>query len=307
MSDNNKEIIPCLWYNDVADEAVEFYKSVFGNVEVKHTDHYTEAGKEDHGHQAGTVVTIDFSIYGKNFIALNGGPYFKFTPATSFFVNCESVDEVKELAAKLSEDAEILMALGEYPFSKQYVWLNDKFGLSWQIIFKENAQKEKIIPSLMFSGDKSGKAKEAVSFYTSVFEDSRVGDISEYDEESAPTPDAIGKIAYGEFILQGNTFAIMDSPMQHEFTTTPAVSFTVTCETQEEIDYYWGKLSAVPKAEQCGWLEDKYGISWQIVPNALNTMLRQGSTQQREQVTAAYMQMKKFDIAALEEVFAQSK
>ena len=300
----SKQIIPNLWLDDTAKELVEYYTTVFEDVKVSHTDYYTEAGKEHHGHEAGAVLTVEFTIFGKQFVALNGGPVFKMTPANSFFVRCSSIEETEALWNKLTPDATILMPMDEYPFSRAYGWLNDKFGVSWQIITNEEPSEQRIIPSLMFVGKNAGRAHEAIDFYTSIFPDSSTGPISTYDESTMPDmPNASGQIAYGEFTLGSSTFAIMDSPIEHDFDFTAGVSYMVTCDTQEEIDDIWSKLSAVPEAEQCGWLVDKFGISWQIVPKALSEMLSQGNPEQVKSVTTAYMQMKKFDIAQLEEAY----
>jgi predicted 3-demethylubiquinone-9 3-methyltransferase (glyoxalase superfamily) len=97
----------------------------------------------------------------------------------------------------------------------------------------------------------------------------------------------------------------MDSSGPHEFIFNEAISFVVSCEDQKEIDYYWEKLSAVPESEQCGWLKDKYGVSWQIVPSAMNKMLSTGTKEQVDRVTQAFLKMKKFDIAKLEEAYEE--
>jgi len=115
-----------------------------------------------------------------------------------------------------------------------------------------------------------------------------------------------GFIKHSRFTLDGQNFMAMDSSLQHDFSFNEAVSFIVSCETQEQIDYYWGKLSAVPEAEQCGWLKDKYGVSWQIVPTAMNEMMASGNKEKIARVTQAFLKMKKFDIEALKRAFDQA-
>ncbi len=296
-----KHIVPNLWFNDQAEEAAGFYIAAFENARVTRTDYYTDAGKEQHGHQAGQVMTVEFEIEGMRFVGINGGSVFSITPAISFFVRCSSADEVDKLWGKLSDDAKVLMPLDTYPFSKRYGWLSDKFGVSWQIILAEGEITQKIVPSLMFTQHVCGKAEEAMNFYTSILPDSAVGSIARY--QASQGPDKEGSVSYGEFTLLGQQLASMDSAQAHEFTFTPGVSLLVECETQEEIDTYWQKLSALPEAEACGWLQDKYGVSWQISPAVLNDMLKQGTPEQVERVTAAFMQMKKFDIAKLQRVY----
>lgn len=158
--------------------------------------------------------------------------------------------------------------------------------------------KKKIVPSLWFNGN----AKEAVDFYLSVFRDGRIIDIDYYTDVGEDiTGHKKGDVVTIAFKMRGTSFiAINAGP---EFSFSPAVSFMVECETQEEIDHFWNALSADPQAEQCGWLRDKYGLSWQIVPSMLKNLLMKGTPSQRKKVTEKFMAMKKFVIADLEEVF----
>src|SRR5687768_7364227 len=105
-------------------------------------------------------------------------------------------------------------------------------------------------------------------------------------------------------MLEGQWFAGMDSAHEHHFKFNEAVSLMVNCDTQQEIDYYWQKLSAVPQAEQCDWLKDKYGLSWQIVPTELDEMMRSGTPEQTARVTQAFLKMKKFNLAELRRAYA---
>jgi len=118
-------------------------------------------------------------------------------------------------------------------------------------------------------------------------------------------PDKEDTVRYAQFALLGQEFGAMDSAREHKFAFNEAISFIVPCDTQEEIDYYWGKLSADPKAEQCGWLKDKYGLSWQIVPTAMNEMMKDKDEKRRARVTEAFLKMKKVDIAKLKEAYQQ--
>lgn len=108
---------------------------------------------------------------------------------------------------------------------------------------------------------------------------------------------------FSDFMLGGQWFAAMDSAREHKFAFNEAISLLIPCETQEEIDYYWGKLSADPKAEQCGWLKDRYGLSWQVWPTAMGEMMTKGTPEQVARVTRAFLPMKKFDIAALKRAY----
>jgi predicted 3-demethylubiquinone-9 3-methyltransferase (glyoxalase superfamily) len=200
----------------------------------------------------------------------------------------------------------VLMELAEYPFSEKYGWVQDKYGISWQVMLMggggegEQKIKQRIIPTLMFVGKQCGKAEEAINFYASVFDNTRVGDILRYSK--GEEPDKKGTVKHAAFILEGQEFAAMDSAHGHKFAFNEAISLMVHCENQNEIDHYWEKLSADPKAEQCGWLKDKYGLSWQIVPNLMDEMLTEDNDKNKNKiarVTEAFLQMKKLDITKL--------
>ena len=286
-----QKITPHLWFDKEAREAGEFYASVFPNSRVKHinTLHDTPSGSVD-------IVTIELA--GQVFSLISAGPLFKFTPAISFMVACETKDEVDALWSKLLPGGTALMELGAYPFSERYGWLQDRYGLSWQVMYAGGQPvRQKITPMRMFSGEKSGKAEEAITFYTSVFRNASVGDIFRYG--AGEEPDKEGTVKFAPFTLEGQDFAAMDSAHEHGFTFNEAVSLMVNCDTQQEIDYYWENLSADPSAEQCGWLRDKYGVSWQIVPSEMDAMLATSDQAKIARVTEAFLKMKKFDLAEL--------
>lgn len=290
---NMQKITPHLWFDTEAYEAAKLYMSLFENSKIKNsiTLHDTPSGDAD-------MLTI--MLAGQEFMLLNAGPYFKFNPSISFLIACKTKDEVQTLWDKLFEGGSALMELGEYPFSEKYGWLQDKFGLSWQIMFMGDREvKQKITPTLMFVGDLCGKTEEAVNFYATVFHDSNVGDIMRYNK--GEEPDKEGTIRHVQFTLEGQAFAAMDSAHEHKFQFSEAISFVVKCETQEELDYYWNKLSADPKAEQCGWLKDKYTVSWQISPTMMDQMFEEKDEKKIARVTQAFLKMKKFDIEKLKE------
>lgn len=299
----SQKIIPNLWFDNQAEEAAEFYVSVFGeNSEIKTVTRYSDEGQEIHGMAAGTVMTIDFELGGYSFVGLNGGPHFKFTPAISFFVMAESEAEVDKLWHDLSEGGSVLMELGKYDWSEKYGWVEDKYGLSWQIALGklEDVDGQKITPSLMYV-DEKGKAEEAINFYTSVFTDSDITGILHYGE-GQEQPE--GAVMHAQFNLNGGIFMAMDSSPEHaDFDFNEAISFIVNCENQEEVDYYWDKLSAHPEAEQCGWLKDRFGVSWQVVPAGWEEMLQHEDEEKVKRVMRAMLQMKKLDIQALKEAF----
>jgi predicted 3-demethylubiquinone-9 3-methyltransferase (glyoxalase superfamily) len=290
-----QKIIPHLWFDKEADEASKFYMSLFEGSKLKDKTILN-------GTPSGTVDMITIELAGQEFMLLSAGPYFKFTPAVSFLIACNTVAEVETLWEKFIENGEALMPLDAYPFSEKYGWVMDKYGLSWQVMYIGDFEiKQKITSTLMFVGDQCGNAEEAIQYYTSIFNDSKIDDILRYGEEAAPNKP--GTIQHMAFTLENQSFAAMDSAYNHNFTFNEAISFIVNCDTQDEIDYYWNKLSAVPEAEQCGWLKDKYGFSWQVTPTIMNEMMQNKDPKKLAQVTEAFLKMKKFDIAELIEAF----
>lgn len=290
-----KRIVPHLWFDTEALEAAKFYTSLFSDSRV-------ESRSKMDGTPSGTVETAAIVLAGQKFMLLSAGPLFKFTPAVSFMVRCETKEEVDTLWNALRLGGEELMPLGEYPFSEKYGWLSDRYGLSWQIMYDGGKSvSQKIAPALMFVGEQCGKAEEAMRFYASVFRDASVGDILRYGPDEKP--DREGTLKYGAFTLEGQHFSAMDSAYDHGFSFNEAISLMVFCENQEEIDYFWEKLSAHPEAEQCGWLKDKFGLSWQIVPRILNEMMSDKDPAKSKRVQEAFLAMKKFDIAKLERAY----
>ncbi len=217
-------------------------------------------------------------------------------------IACDTAEEVDALWDDLSAGGTPLMPLDSYPFSPRYGWTEDRYGLSWQLMHAgERENEQQITPTLMFVGEVCGQAEEAVRFYTSAFPASQVGDILRYGPGEAP--DAEGTVKHAGFELAAQPFAAMDSARDHDFAFNEAISFMVSCDTQEEIDRFWETLSAVPEAEQCGWLKDRYGLSWQIVPTTMDQMLRTATEEQRARVTQAFLAMTKFDLAALQRAY----
>jgi predicted 3-demethylubiquinone-9 3-methyltransferase (glyoxalase superfamily) len=286
-----QKITPHLWFDKEAKEAAEFYTSIFRDSKINNTTTL-------HNTPSGSVDIVDIVLLGQEFTLISSGPLFKFNPSISFLVACKTKNEVDGLWEKLSAGGTALMELGEYPFSERYGWVQDRYGLSWQVMFMSgHTTIQKITPTLMFVGKQSGRAEEAINFYATVFHNAKVGDILRYSK--GEEPDKVGTIKHAAFTLEGQEFGAMDSALAHNFAFNEAISFIVHCETQEEIDYYWGKLSADPKAEQCGWLKDKFGVSWQIVPTIMDEMLRDKDEERLARVTEAFLKMKKFDIEVL--------
>jgi predicted 3-demethylubiquinone-9 3-methyltransferase (glyoxalase superfamily) len=232
-------------------------------------------------------------------MALDGGPYFKFNPTVSFTIIRTSKEEVEKLFNALLEGGMALMPLQKYPFSEFYGWVQDKYGISWQIGMGENAQT--ITPSLMFVGEHFGHAEEAVRFYTTLFKNTSIKTLTHYGPHEHIEE---GRVKYASFMLEGQPFVAMES-VGHKFEASGAISFYVECETQEEVDYYWDALTkdGDPKAQQCGWLKDKFGVSWQIIPKTLGELMSDPDKTKAGRVTQAMLQMKKIDIEGLRKAY----
>jgi predicted 3-demethylubiquinone-9 3-methyltransferase (glyoxalase superfamily) len=273
------EMIHSLWFDGKAHEAADFYKSIFPD--------FTDISENP--------LAVNYRMGGRRFMHLNGGPGFPINSSISFFVNLEDEEEIQQVWNKLSEGGQVLMPLNTYPWSPKYGWCADRYGVNWQLM-KNHASRTAVLPALMFCQENSGKAEEAIHFYTSLFPNSSIIELSRYEKGE---PDVEGNIKYAQFELNQLPFTAMDSSGPHAFTFSEGVSFIVTVDTQEEIDFYWNSLIGTKgSAGKCGWLKDAYGLSWQVVPSCLGKFMSNPATAPK--ATYAFLQMSKFDIAALE-------
>jgi len=295
-------IKPHLWFDNQAKEAAEFYATLMPDSAISYINQL-------HNTPSGDCDIVEFTIAGQSFMAISAGPLFKFNPSISFMINFDpshnpdAAWHIDEVWNKLVDGGTVMMPLDRYPFSERYGWVADKYGVSWQLILTNPAGEPRpvIIPSMMFTGAVAGKAEEAIDFYCSVFKESKRGTTVPRPEDMGP--DKAGTLLFADFYINQTWLAAMDSAHDHGFGFNEAVSLLIECETQEEIDYYWSALSADPKAGQCGWLKDKYGVSWQISSTFMSEVLKNGTPQQIDRVTQAFLPMKKFDMAALQKAY----
>lgn len=271
-----RSIYPCLWFDGTAKEAADFYCSIFTDSKITSEN----------------PMVVLFEINGKRIMGLNGGPYHQFTPSISLFVNCASIEETNEVWSKLIEGGSAMIEIGEHPWSKRYGWLKDRYGMTWQISVAEDQQR-KIIPSFLFTDQLFGRAEEAIQFYTSLFENSSIDGIHYYPEGDSNA----GKVMFSEFKLNNYQLIAMDGPGTHNYSFNEAVSLVVNCETQDEIDYLWNTFALDGREDRCGWVKDKFGVSWQIVPSILGELM--GNPEKAPRVVEAFMKMTKFDIQQL--------
>jgi predicted 3-demethylubiquinone-9 3-methyltransferase (glyoxalase superfamily) len=247
-------VYPCLWYNNQAKEAAELYCSVFKDSAI-----VTE-----------TPTVVSFQLNGKKIIGLNGGPMFEKNPSISLFVYCDSVAETDRIWNKLIEGGNEYMPIDTYPWSERYGWLKDKFGMTWQIASSgQNDGVMRILPSLLFVGEQFARASEAIQLYSGIFEQASTQMMVKYPEGDFNE----GKVMYSEIRLNNSEIVLMDGPGDHNYQFNEGVSLVVECETQTEVDHYWNKLTEGGVESMCGWLKDKFGISWQIVPKILMELM----------------------------------
>ncbi len=280
-----QKITPNIWCNGNAQEMVDFYTEAFGDVAVIHTEYYPNTVAEGLADfqlaLAGKVLSVQFRIYDLEFVAINGGSEFEPNPSISFFVNFDpsrddkAREHLDELWQKLGDSGKVRMELDEYPFSPHYGWLEDKFGVNWQLILADpdGDPRPMIMPSLLFTGRVQDQARAAIEHYVSLFDDTEIGTIYPYGEPTGPAK--ANALAFGEFRVGDQWIVAMDSggDVQHEFTFSEGVSLAISCRDQAEIDKLWSALSTVPEAEQCGWCKDQFGVSWQIVPENMNQLM----------------------------------
>lgn len=295
-------IYPCFWYDFTAEEAAALYQQALPNTSVVSTLHYpTEALPAFQQDFAGLPLMIELNINGFGISLFNGGDAFAPNPSFSLMLifdpstNQKAEEALRHAAKVLGEDGNVIMALGEYPFSPLYTWVEDRFGVSWQLIMPTEPLRDErpfVLPTFLFGHKEQSRTRSALSLYTEVFEDAEIGTVIPYDE-TAESVD-MGGVVYSELQLADQWFVAMDAAAEIDFTFTPGASLLVKCTTQDEIDRLWDGLSATPSAEQCGWCRDEFGFSWQILPEAYQTLCTD------PQSYAAMMKMKKIILAELD-------
>lgn len=243
-------IYPCIWCQNNAKEMADFYLSVFPESEITNENPYF----------------VTFTINQQRIMLLNGAgkaDSIRPNPSISLMYLTPSEHEVDSIHEKLMEGGKELMPLDSYPFSSKYAWVEDRYGVSWQLYTgKAEDIIQKVVPTLMFVGNNNGKAAEAIDFYTSLFPGSRKRGVLQYTGEEGETA---GNIQHAEFTIDEYLLMIMDSSYPHAFNFTEGISLVVEVAEQENIDYYWDRFISNGGVEGvCGWLKDKYGVSWQV-------------------------------------------
>ena len=296
INQNMQKLIPFIWFEDQASKAADFYVSIFPDSKI-----ISKAVLPNT--PSGDTEIISLNLSGTEFQFMSAGNLADRNPSFSYMVICKTADEVENLWNLLLDGATIMMPLDTYPFSQKYGWLKDKYGVSWQIMYDGGMMNiQKITPCFLFVGDVYGKAEEAMNFYCSIFGGSSLpGHLSRYTADQAP--DIEGKLNYARFQINGQEFVIMESAHGHKFGFNEMQSIVVRCNDQKEMDAIWEKLSFYPDSEQCGWLKDKYGISWQMSTARMEEMMTQGTPEQLDRIVKAFLPMKKLDLEIIERAF----
>lgn len=271
------QITPCLWFDNQAKEAAALYCSVFANAKITSESH----------------IVTEIAIAGRKFTLLDGGPMYKPNPSISFYYVCENEQELDRIWKAFSAKGMVMMPLDKYPWSEKYGWVADAYGVSWQLALgKLSDVGQKVTPFLTFTGKDYGRAEEAIEHYTNVFKNVKVDGILRYGANEKP--DQEGMVKHAQFAINGNKFMVSESAAPHAFSFGEGVSFTVYCESQEEIDYFWDKLTESGEESMCGWLKDRFGVSWQIIPAVLGQIMSDPS--KAGKAAKAFLSMRKLNI-----------
>jgi len=297
---SRRPIVPCIWLDDQAEQAAAFYVSTFSEGRITAMSRYPESSDNPSGKPRGSVLTVELEMAGQPFTLLNGGPLFALNPSISFFVHVATVQEADELFSTLGARGKVLMALDAYPWSERYGWVADRFGVSWQVIAgRRPPGGPTIVPCLMFAGPQQGHAEQAMQAYTSVFPGGRIESVERYAAGEGPE----SSVKHGRFVLGDQQMVAMDSHVDHGVTFNEGLSLQVMCRDQDELDRYWAALGDGGEHGPCGWLKDRFGLSWQVVPTDIATWMASQDTAARDRAFEAMLQMRKLDIAALTRAF----
>lgn len=276
-------IYPCIWFDGQAREAFDLYARIFPGTRIL----------------ADTPLVVTCELEGQRFMGLNGGPRHRPNPSISFYTSFDTEAEVRQAWALLADGARVLIPLDHHPWNACYGWLQDRYGVSWQLLLHEPVETgERLVPALMFTQPYAGKASEAVQFYTSLFPETATHLMVPYEAGDGDVP---GYIKHGRFQIGAQVLVVLDSSLEHGFTFNEGLSLVVECDTQAEIDHYWNAFADGGSESMCGWVRDRFGVWWQVIPAALSSMMSDPARAGR--VMEAFLKMQKFDLATLQRAY----
>lgn len=293
-------IVPCIWLDDQAERAAAFYSRTLPGGRVIATSRYPDSFDNPGRMPRGSVLTVELELAGRSFTLLNGGAMFRPNPSISFFVHVDMPGDADRLFAPLADGGEALMPIDAYPWSERYAWVQDRFGVSWQIIAGRRPRGgAAIVPCLMFAGAQHGRAEEAMRAYATIFPGGRIDGVERYAAGEGPE----GTVKHGRFVLAGEELVAMDSHVAHGFGFDEGLSLQVMCADQDDVDRYWGALGEGGALGPCGWLKDRFGLSWQVVPRAAVEWLASDDHAARDRAFEAMLSMGKLDVAGLRRAY----
>lgn len=285
-------LTPCFWCNGTLTEQARAYAALFPDARINGLP------AADWQPRDGLIFVV-LDLDGSPVALLDGGPAFAPTPALSLFVLRDTADAVRALWAALSDDGQILMPLGEYPWSPLYGWVRDRWGVTWQVAQGPLADTgQAVTPYLTFAGPAAGRARAALDLYMRAFPGASLDGIMDHDGSG---PDAAGTVMHAQLRLAGGALMLGDSAHGHDWGFGTGVSLMAECETQAEIDRLWDLLIADGGApSRCGWLTDPHGLSWQVLPAWLGRTMASADADTAARIMAAFMPMSKLDLATLQ-------
>ncbi|MBK0062918.1 MULTISPECIES: VOC family protein [unclassified Acinetobacter] len=284
----NNAIYPCIWLKSNRLEAAEFYCSLF-NGQISQNNEYVS----------------ELYIFKQRLMLLSGGPNieFKINPSISFMLLCGSIDQVQYYWDQIITGGCALMPLDRYPWSPFYGWVQDKFGVSWQLYLdpREDFTSQRLIPTLMFTENNAGKALNAMQFYTHIFPNSEITSLLYYKESEKGSENS-DYIQHAQFTIDDFILYAMDSSYSHHFGFNQGISLVVETSSQMETDHLWTSLlqhGGIPM--QCSWLKDQFGIHWQIVPKRLIELINHANPNIAQLAMNAMFHMQKINIQEIED------
>lgn len=293
-----RTIFPCFWFDNNAEEATDFYLGLFPGGELLDV----QRKHPDVPGTLGAVLATHLRIADLELYTINGGTEFAPSPSLSLFVESSDLVRLDALWAALSDGGQVMMEYGDYPWAAKYGWLNDRYGVSWQLSAGEH-EEVAITPALLFTGEQFGKLESAIHRWVSVFPNSDSGIVIKREGMGDPSLD--GTVMFSRFTLGGQPVVAMEDNSDHRFGFTYGVSLVVQCDDQAETDRIWDALIADGgEPSMCGWLLDPYGVPWQVWPDHLVDLFTSPDTDAVERATQAMYQMQKLDIATLRRAFA---
>lgn len=280
-----------LWYNKEAIQAVQTYTNLFPDSELKAQTVLPDT-------PSGDVDYLLFRLGELQFSAMNGGGYSQLNESMSIMVMISSREELNRIYETLSQGGKILMPLQSYDFCPYYVWFQDAYGLNWQLFLNEEQKTLYCFKlCLLFGREQNGLAESDMNFFIDELGALEVAR-QYYPENTVITAEGT-KLVYGEVSYLNQKIVFMDHGAGGDAIFNTAFSLVLLCENQAEIDSYWELLSRVAEAEVCGWCQDDFGISWQIVPKSLEKATFRVTREEFKAMQAIYHPMKKLEIEPL--------